>query len=110
MSTVHFIDTTVMTALLNLPSFNTEKRYEETKEEYERLHRNGDVFVLPIAVLVETGNHIAHLTDGSERRKIAIKFADFVRDAIKLENNWNIIPEIPSKILEKSWINFRHRP
>ena len=100
MSTVHFIDTSVMTALLKVPHHNTEERYEETKEEYELLEQNGDVFVLPIAVLVETGNHIAHIPDGSIRREIAKKLATLVREAMKANNNWNIIPEIPISVLE----------
>lgn len=100
MSTVHFIDTTVMTALLKIPHHNSDERYEETKEEYELLEQNGDVFVLPVAVLVETGNHIAHISDGNMRREIAVKFVALVRGAIKSENNWNIIPEIPVSVLE----------
>ena len=31
MSTVHFIDTTVMSALLNIPHFNDKGRYEAAK-------------------------------------------------------------------------------
>lgn len=100
MSTVHFIDTTVMTALLKVPHHNSDERYEETKEEYELLEQNGDVFVLPVAVLVETGNHIAHIPDGNMRREIAKKLATLVREAMKANNNWNIIPEIPISVLE----------
>lgn len=100
MSTVHFIDTTVMSALLNIPHFNDKGRYEAAKEEHELLKENGDVFVLPMAVLVETGNHIAHIPDGRMRHEIADKFVALVSGAIKSENNWNIIPEIPIDVLE----------
>lgn len=100
MSTVHFIDTTVMSALLDIPHFNNEGKHEAANEEYELLKENSDVFVLPIAVLVETGNHIAHIDDGRIRRKIADKFAALVKGAIRSENNWNVIPEIPIDVLE----------
>lgn len=99
MSTVHFIDTSVLVELLNIPGMN--ERYEEAKKEYELLNENLDVFVLPLAVLIETGNHIAHIPDGNKRHEIAEKFTAITKRAIKAESNWNIIPEIPISILER---------
>lgn len=109
MSTVHFIDTTVMTALLRVPGHNSDEVCRETKEEYELLDQKGDVFVLPMAVLVETGNHIAHIADGNVRRQTAIKFVSLVREAIKSENNWNVVPEIPISVLETILNQFPER-
>lgn len=97
MSTVHFIDTSVMTELLNIPHMN--KQYEEAKKKYEQFHQNGDVFVLPVAVLVETGNHIAHISDGQKRYAIANKFVDFIKSAVGVESNWNITPQISDDVL-----------
>ena len=99
MSTVHFVDTTVMTALLNIPKHNSDERCMAAKEEYELLDKNGDVFVLPLAVLVETGNHIAHIPDGNMRREIAIKFVTLIREATKPKNNWNVMPEISVSVM-----------
>lgn len=109
MSTVHFVDTTVMSALLNIPKYNSDERHRTAKEEYELLDQNGDVFVLPFAVLVETGNHIAHIPDGHMRREVAQKFVALVRGAIRSENNWNIIPEIPFSIMETMLDQFPER-
>ena len=64
MSKIHFVDTSVLTELLNIPGFN--KRHKQIIAEYLQLEGNGDIFVLPVAVLVETGNHIAHVSDGYE--------------------------------------------
>ena len=55
MSNVHFIDTSVLVELLNIPKMN--ERHAQAQTEYEALAAKGDVFVLPVAVLVETGNH-----------------------------------------------------
>ncbi len=65
MSKVHFIDTTVLAELLNIPGLSTQ--HEKIKAEYLQLDHNEDIFVLPVATLVETGNHIAHIPDGNLR-------------------------------------------
>lgn len=99
MNKVHFIDTSVLTNLLNVPGKN--ERYNEAKKEYEILARAGDSFVLPIAVLVETGNHIAHASNGSARRDCALKLVTIVEKAIKAEDNWNIVPSIPVEVMSR---------
>lgn len=98
MSNVHFIDTSVLASLLNIPGKN--EHYADAKTEYEQLVQRGDTFVLPVAVLVETGNHIAHISDGRIRRAVAKKFAEVAKEAMKAESNWNIAPEIPSDVLQ----------
>ena len=99
MSNVHFIDTSVLVELLNIPNMNG--RHAQAKAEYEELVASGDTFVLPVAVLVETGNHIAHISDGNMRYKIAVLFSSLVQKAIKSEDNWNTVPDIPMCTLEK---------
>lgn len=104
MSMVHFIDTSVFVELLNVPGMN--ERYAEIRQDYELLAQNGDTFVLPVAVLVETGNHIAHIPDGTLRRRVALKFVDLVKRAINMEGNWNVMPEISEDILERILVSF----
>lgn len=98
MSKVHFVDTSVLTELLNVPGLN--ERHEEINSEYLQLSKNGDIFVLPVAVLVETGNHIAHISDGRMRYQIADVFASLVKGALDGKNSWNVVPEIPPDVLQ----------
>ena len=55
-----------------------------TKIESEQ--EAGSLFVLPVASLIETGNHIAHI-DG-DKHEIGNKFADVVCDAIDNKIPW----------------------
>lgn len=98
MSKIHFIDTSVFVELLDVPHLNT--KHNEAVAEYRLLDENGDIFILPVATVVETGNHIAHIPDGNTRRLIAEKFVEIVKEAIKQESSWNIVPEIPVDVLE----------
>lgn len=98
MSNVHFVDTSVLVELLDIPKMNGH--HAEARKEYEELAVKGDVFVLPVAVLVETGNHIAHIPDGTKRRQVAAHFSALVQQAIRSEGNWNTEPGIRMDILE----------
>ncbi len=98
MSKIHFIDTSVFVELLNVPGRNGH--HEDIKSEYELLVKNGDMFVLPVAVLVETGNHIAHIGNGNDRHRIAQLFSTIVQKAVDMEDNWSVIPEISTAILK----------
>lgn len=98
MSNVHFVDTSVLVELLNVPNMN--ERHAQAEEEYNDLAARGDVFVLPVAVLVETGNHIAHISNGTMRRQIAKRFSALIQQAMKSEGNWNTVPNIPMDTLE----------
>ena len=103
---VNFVDTSVLLNLLQVP--NRCQRYDEIKQEYERCFNNGDSFVFPMATLVETGNHIAHIADGNQRWTIANRFADLVEQAGQLKNNMSVIPELTSAELTAVLQAFRN--
>lgn len=67
---VRFIDTSVMMNLLEVPEMCSDA--EKIKEEWIEVLKAEDVLILPIATIIETGNHIAHISNGNIRRKIAI--------------------------------------
>lgn len=98
MSNVHFVDTSVLVELLDIPKMND--RHAQAQKEYKELAVKGDVFVLPIAVLIETGNHIAHIPDGTMRYQIAAQFSALVQKAVNAEDNWNTVPSISTSTLE----------
>lgn len=104
MNTVHFIDTSVLVELLNIPGMN--QRHEQAKAEYQRLVSNQDTFVLPIAVLIETGNHIGQIADGGCRYEISLKFSQIVQKAIRSEDHWNAVPELPICVLKQMMDDF----
>lgn len=96
MNIVHFVDTCVMDNLLDVPGWNNDRT--RIIEEYTRLSENGDTFVLPVAVLVETGNHIAQAR--YNKYEIADKFAKLIHGAIDGTNNWNVRPSITKTVLD----------
>ena len=77
------IDTTVFLNLLNVPNRNQDKY--QVIQDYQTYVDSGTTFTLPMATIIETGNHIAQNGDGGTRRKTALRFCKAVKEALKGE-------------------------
>lgn len=74
---VRFIDTSVMMNLLEVPGRCADSQM--IKDEFRQIIDNKEVLILPIATIIETGNHIAHISNENSRRTIVSKFGEFLR-------------------------------
>jgi hypothetical protein len=77
---VNIVDTSVLVELLDVPGRNST--HDDLVADFARRQGQGDEFLLPLAVLFETGNHIAHSSDGIARREAANRFVEFTRRSL----------------------------
>lgn len=82
---VRIIDTSVLLNILNIP--NRNQKHDEVTEEFKEVV-NTDTLILPLAAIIETGNHISHINDGGVRREKAILFSRFLEKTAKGEAPW----------------------
>lgn len=85
---VRFIDTSVMTNLLEVPGLCDDA--QKVKEEWRKVLEAEEVLILPVATIIETGNHIAHIPNGSSRRTVAGKFGEYLRKTAEGEAPWQL--------------------
>lgn len=85
---VRFIDTSVMTNMLEIPG--RCKDVKSVQEELKKVIKAKEVLILPIATIIETGNHIAHIDNGNIRRTIAQKFGEYLRKTAEGEAPWQL--------------------
>ncbi len=85
---VRFIDTSVMLNLLEVPEMCSKAK--EVKEQWKEVLRTEEVLILPVATIIETGNHIAHISNGNVRRTIAGKFGEYLRKTAEGEAPWQL--------------------
>lgn len=101
MSDVVIVDTSVLLNVLDIPSFNQDR---DTVLATFELAVNAEVsLLLPMAAVFETGNHIAKLPNGGQRRRYAEKFRDQVRMAANGEAPWALIP-LPASRQLAEWL------
>ena len=80
MSAICLIDTSIFVEVLNVPVKATQHR-EALRALREKIVANESLF-LPMATILETGNHIAQNGDGNQRRQCAQRFVTQVQQAL----------------------------
>lgn len=83
---VRFMDTSIIMNLLEIPNMCADA--EAVKEEFQRAMDNKETLILPMPTIIESGNHIAHIADGTIRREKAMKFQEFLRRTAEEEAPW----------------------
>ena len=101
MAEVAIVDTSVLCNVLDIPKLNDER--ESVMEELTMLLQQGTHLLLPMAVVYETGNHIAHITDGRYRRWFAKLFVGEVQKAIAGEAPWTVL-QVPTLEEVAEWL------
>ena len=107
MSEIVLIDTTVYLNILDVPGRNQNR--ESVKNSFDTMiAKKAAWFLLPIATILETGNHISRLSDGNQRREYAEKMVEDVCKALKGDLKGNppyIATPMPESRKLIEWLN-----
>ncbi len=89
---IWIIDTNILCVYLQVPNKDTCENADATHiiQQINTAAKEGVELVLPIAVIIETGNHIGNIADGNgnARRTIKQKFTDLVTNCINGVSPW----------------------
>ena len=101
MPPIIIVDTSILLNVLNVPGFNQDRdavlnRFRELVEARANL-------LLPMGAVFETGNHIAQLPDGQQRREYAEVLRDEVRKALEGQAPWTPI-QLPDAAQLADWL------
>jgi len=99
---VVLIDTSVFLNILNVP--NRNQQLEKVKGDFQSYVDLQCTFILPMATIIETGNHIAQNGDGRVRREVALRFVEAVKGAFEGDAPWRPA-EFPSMKEILSWLD-----
>lgn len=98
------IDTTIFCNLLRVP--DRDQQAKEVFAELKGLVAQNTTLLLPIATIVETGNHVAHNGNGHQRRKAAENFVAEVDKALGGQAPWTPTPFIDLPHLQEWLVGF----
>ena len=102
MSAIVIVDTSVLLNILDVPGRN-ESRVEVLAELGTLIEASTHLFI-PMAAIVEVGNHIAQLGNGAQRRAAAERFIAEVRKALADDAPWKPI-DFPSNQEVLGWLD-----
>lgn len=89
--TIVVVDTSILLEILGVPG-KAQDRDNVAKQLRGYVEQPDTDLLLPLVALVETGNHIAHLKDGRERRSFMEKLVTIARQAHRGEAPWSLVP------------------
>ncbi|ASM78365.1 hypothetical protein VITFI_CDS2588 [Vitreoscilla filiformis] len=102
MSAIVLIDTSVLLNVLDVSGRNAQR--QAVLVELEQWIEMGAHLFIPMAAIIETGNHIAHVADGRERRAAALRFTEAVEAALANQAPWKPI-NFPSAESVLGWLS-----
>jgi len=100
--TICLIDTTVFCNIIRVPSMDED--HEDTQSLLREYVADRVSLLLPMAAIIETGNHVARHGDGNQRRRTARRFVKSVVDAVEGRAPWTPTPFFEQDELGK-WLN-----
>jgi hypothetical protein len=86
MAQLVFVDTSILCVLLQIPGKSDDR--SQLVQEFEQRQGNGAVFVIPIAAVVEPGNHIAQLSDGHDRESRSRALENLLDRSLAATHPW----------------------
>lgn len=87
MAEVVFLDSSILFNLLQVPHKCGDR--DAVLAEFQKLRQAGATFVFPVAAVIETGNHIAHL-DGQHCWECMNTFVTFLSRALQAAPPWAV--------------------
>lgn len=84
MSTIWFIDTSVLCELVRVPGM--EQQHDRIAADFRTRVDAGDRFIIPITAVIETGNHICNAN--GNRRAAAERLSKFLDSVRSDANPW----------------------
>lgn len=102
MSAIVIVDSSVLLNIIDVPGRN--QRRVEVLDRLAALIDSEDHLFIPMAAIVEVGNHIAQVANGAHRRAAAQRFVKEVRSALADEAPWKPI-NFPSNEEVLRWLD-----
>ncbi len=96
------IDTSIFLEILNVPSKSQE--HEKTLEDLKSHVEAGCNLFLPMATIIETGNHIAQNGNSAVRREMATRFVKMIKATLANEAPWSPTSTVSIDTME-SWLD-----
>lgn len=101
MSSIVLVDTSILLNVLDVEGRND--RRDEVFDELGVRIQAGDHLFIPLAAIIETGNHIAHVSNGAARRSAALRFVQAVQGALGSVAPWKPL-NFPDHTALAAWL------
>ena len=97
MKEASILDTSWLLELYQVPKHSTSSRFEGVRDQ--AIIAGGGRMYVTVPVLFEVANHIVHVSDGSRRRQLIVRFREDVSKSLCDELPWTVVRALHDDIL-----------
>ena len=98
---VYVIDTSYLCELFAVPHYSTEGSISEVRKRFAVAVEAGTRLYVSLPAIFELAGHIADVSDGGLRRKLAEKLRETVVTSIREGQPWNLLPVLDRSAVER---------
>jgi len=107
MTIVYVIDTSYLLELFEVPRFSNKASATTVRSFYAKAIESKSRLFVPVSCIFETANHIADVSNGAQRHKLASKLYQSVKQSLEESVPWVITPkDSPQKALPRLLTEF----
>lgn len=88
----YVVDTGYLLELFKVDGHSNDSTHQAIDEKFKQAAHQGFQFYVPVSVLFELANHIAHINNGYRRKQLAERLAKTVESCVKDKMPWIITP------------------
>ncbi|MHB8897047.1 MAG: hypothetical protein ACYC99_17990 [Candidatus Geothermincolia bacterium] len=104
MKAVCLVDTSIFCELLRVPHMCSDALV--IADDFESKLGRGETFLLPMTTILETGNHVGQVKNGSKRREAALRFVKRVVEMIDGGSPFSPTRSLEAEALRELLANF----
>ncbi len=90
--TAYVVDTPYLCELFKVDGKSSKAASVQVKQRFVQAAESNCRFFVPLPCIFELGNHIAQISKGTKRRKLAKQVCRTVESSLKEQNPWSIKP------------------
>ena len=98
---VYVIDTSYLCELFAVPHYSTEGSISEVRKRFAVAVEAGTRLYVSLPAIFELAGHIADVSDGGLRRKLAEELRETVVTSIREGQPWNLLPVLDRSAVER---------
>ncbi|MBT9096349.1 PIN domain-containing protein [Methylovulum psychrotolerans] len=89
---VYVVDTSYLLEYYKVGRHYREDAHREIWQRFSTAVTNRNRLYIPVPVIFELANHIAHVNDGGQRQKLAVQFVNDVQNSLSNGSPFQVVP------------------
>lgn len=89
---VYVVDTSYLVEYYKVDGHYKENSHQQIWQRFDLAIKNQNTLYIPVPIIFELANHIAHIKDGNNRQQLAERFVSDIQNSLTKDSPFNLVP------------------